>query len=153
MFKFLILLKKKINIFRTFKFYRNKIVRIRDLPESVAIGLAWGASVSFTPLLGLHIIICFLGTLIMRGNLLAAAAGTIVGNPWTFPFIFYLDYSLGNVFFRNNIDEVELNLTFFYNNFQDFFFPTLLGSLPISILIWFITYNISCYFLVRKKRK
>ena len=81
---------KKLNFFRSIKFLKYKIFRIRDLPESIAIGLAWGAAVSFTPLLGFHILICFLGTFLMRGNLLAAAAGTIVGNPWTFPIIYFI---------------------------------------------------------------
>jgi len=79
---------KKFNLLRSIKFVKNKVIRIRDFPEAVSIGLAWGASISVTPLLGLHIIICFLGTYIMKGNLLAAAAGTVLGNPWTFPFFF-----------------------------------------------------------------
>ena len=48
--------------------------KLKDPPEYISVGLAWGAAVSFTPLLGLHIIICFLGTYLMKGNLLAAAA-------------------------------------------------------------------------------
>ena len=43
--------------------YKLKIYRIRDFPEAVAIGLSWGAAISFTPLLGFHLIICYLGTL------------------------------------------------------------------------------------------
>ena len=71
------------------KFFRDikmKIYRIRDFPESVAIGLAWGSAISFTPLLGFHLIICYLGTIAMRGNLVAATVGSVIGNPWTFPF-------------------------------------------------------------------
>ena len=75
-------------LFRILRLLKLKIFRIRDFPEAVAVGLAWGAAVSFTPLLGLNIIICFLGTWLMRGNLIAATVGTIIGNPWTFPFFF-----------------------------------------------------------------
>ena len=46
-------------LFRILRLLKLKIFRIRDFPEAVAVGLAWGTSVSFTPLLGLHIIICF----------------------------------------------------------------------------------------------
>ena len=53
-------------ILRFFKLQISKVKRIKDFPESVAIGLAWGASVSVTPLLGLHLII-YAGTWIMRG--------------------------------------------------------------------------------------
>ena len=74
---------------RFFKLQTYKVIRIKDFPESVAIGLAWGAAVSLTPLLGLHLIICYTVTWIMRVNLIAATVGTIVGNPWTFPFFLF----------------------------------------------------------------
>jgi len=71
-----------------FRILKMKVYKIRDFPESVAIGLAWGVAVSFTPLLGFHLIICYLGTISMRGNLIAATVGSVIGNPWTFPFFF-----------------------------------------------------------------
>ena len=92
-------------IFRIFRLLKLKIYRIRDFPEAVAIGLSWGAAVSFTPLLGFHLIICYLGTWLMRGNLIAATVGTIIGNPWTFPIFFFIDYKIGLFFFffgKNN---------------------------------------------------
>ena len=90
---------RKLIIF--FKLLKFKIFRIKDFPESVAIGLAWGAAISFTPLLGFHLIICYSGTLLMRGNLIAATVGTIIGNPWTFPFFYYLAYKIGVLFVLN----------------------------------------------------
>ena len=88
-----------IKILSLLKLIKNKLIRIKDFPESVAIGLAWGASISVTPLLGLHLIICYAGTWLMRGNMIAATVGTIIGNPWTFPFFFYLDYKIGILFY------------------------------------------------------
>ena len=140
---------KKINPLRLFKHTGYKISRMKEPPESISIGLAWGAAVSFTPLLGLHIITCFLGTYIMKGNILAAAAGTIVGNPWTFPIIYYVCYKIGLIFGFDGIDSFELSFNFFLDNFETIFFPTLIGSIPISILVWFITYRISKYLLTR----
>ena len=129
--------------FRYIKLLKYKIVRIKDFPESVAIGLAWGAAVSFTPLLGLHLIICYTWTYLMKGNLIAATVGTIVGNPWTFPFFFYISYKFGIFFYFEPLDNYEFNINFLLNNFDDLFFPTLLGCLPIAILIWIITFRIS----------
>ena len=129
--------------FRYIKLLKYKIVRIKDFPESVAIGLAWGAAVSFTPLLGLHLIICYTGTYLMKGNLIAATVGTIVGNPWTFPFFFYISYKFGIFFYFEPLDNYEFNINFLLNNFDDLFFPTLLGCLPIAILVWIITFRIS----------
>ena len=141
---------KKLNFFRSIKFLKYKIFRIRDLPESIAIGLAWGAAVSFTPLLGFHILICFLGTFLMRGNLLAAAAGTIVGNPWTFPIIYFIGFEIGTLFYKPDIDFFELKISFFLRNFEQLFIPTLIGSIPLAVIAWFITYKISKFVLYEK---
>ena len=83
-----------VSLSKLLRLLKMKIYRIRDFPESVAIGLAWGAAVSFTPLLGFHLIICYLGTVLMRGNLIATTVGSVIGNPWTFPFFFILHINL-----------------------------------------------------------
>lgn len=138
---------------RYLKLLKYKIFRIKDFPESVAIGLAWGAAVSFTPLLGFHLIICYSGTLIMRGNLIAATVGTIIGNPWTFPFFFYLAYKIGLLFYFEPLEHYEFEISFFLKNFENLFYPTMFGSLPVSILVWLITYYISKNVLKKKYGK
>ena len=134
---------------RYLKLLKHKLFRIKDFPESVAIGLAWGAAVSFTPLLGLHLVICYSGTWLMRGNLIAATVGTVVGNPWTFPFFFYLDYKLGILFFFKEVENYEFKVNFLINNFEGLFYPTLIGSIPISLLVWFLTFFFTKQYLTR----
>ncbi len=136
--------------FRVLRLLKLKVYRIRDFPEAVAIGLSWGVAVSMTPLLGFHLIICYSGTWLMRGNLVAATVGTVIGNPWTFPFIFYLDYKIGILLFFNSLDKYEFNIAFLTDNFENLFFPTLLGSIPIAIIVWYITY-IFCKKLLNKR--
>ena len=137
-------------LFRIIKLQKYKITKIKDFPESVALGMAWGAAVSFTPLLGFHLIICYLGTWLMRGNLIAATVGTIIGNPWTFPFIFYLDYKIGTTIFFSRVDYYEFKISFFVENFESLFYPTLFGSLPLSLFVWFATYIISKKILIKR---
>ena len=38
-------------ILRVIKLQKYKITKIKDFPESIAVGVAWGVAVSFTPLL------------------------------------------------------------------------------------------------------
>ena len=132
-------------IIKYLKLQKYKLIRIKDFPESVAIGLSWGVAVSFTPLLGLHLVICCLGTLIMRGNIIAATVGTIIGNPWTFPIFFYVDYKIGTLLFFEKIHFYEFKISFFIDNFDNLFFPTLVGSIPLAIAAWFCT-----YYLIKK---
>ena len=137
-------------LLRIIKLQKYKITKIKDFPESVAVGVAWGVAVSFTQLLGFHLIICYLGTWLMKGNLIAATVGTIIGNPWTFPFIFYLDYKVGTTIFLERINYYEFKISFFVEHFEDLFYPTLLGSLPIAIIIWFVTFRICKNFLINR---
>ncbi len=132
-----------VKLLRIFKLLKLKIYRIRDFPEAVAIGLSWGAAVSFTPLLGFHLVICFVGTWLMRGNYVAAIVGTIVGNPWTFPLFFYLDYKIGIFLFGESLNTYDYKLNFIIENFENLFYPTLVGSLPVAIIVWFTTYYFS----------
>ena len=140
-------------LFRIIKLQKYKITKIKDFPESVALGMAWGAAVSFTPLLGFHLIICYLGTWLMRGNLIAATVGTIIGNPWTFPIFFYVDYKIGLFFFQEPLNSYEFKVQFFIYNFEDLFYPTLLGSLPLAFIIWFITYYCTKNLLMKNYEK
>ena len=142
-----------IKLLRIFRIIKLKVYRIRDFPESVAIGLSWGVAVSFTPLLGFHLIICYLGTWLMRGNLIAATVGTIIGNPLTFPFLFYINYKIGLSFFYKPLNNYEFKVQFFIDNFSDLFYPTLLGSIPIAFSTWFITYYTTKYLLKKRYEK
>ena len=137
-------------ILRIIKLQKYKITKIKDFPESVAVGMAWGVAVSFTPLLGFHLIICYLGTWLMKGNLIAATVGTIIGNPWTFPFIFYLDYKVGTTIYLNRIDYYEFKISFFVENFENLFYPTLLGSIPLALIMWFLTFYVCRNFLIKR---
>ena len=137
-------------LLRIIKLQKYKITKIKDFPESVAVGVAWGVAVSFTPLLGFHLIICYLGTWLMKGNLIAATVGTIIGNPWTFPFIFYLDYKVGTTIFLERINYYEFKISFFVEHFEDLFYPTLLGSIPLAVIMWFVTYYTCKNFLISR---
>ena len=74
----------------------KRITRLSGTPHSIAAGAACGVAVSFTPFLGFHVISAFLLCLVVRGNYLAAAIGTLVGNPWTLPFLLLASYQLGH---------------------------------------------------------
>ena len=80
---------------RALVYYLKRLTRLSGTPHSIAAGFACGVTISFTPFVGLHILLGCLLALIVRGNFLAVAVGTLVGNPWTFPFIWLAGYELG----------------------------------------------------------
>jgi hypothetical protein len=59
------------------------------------MGLACGVWISFTPLLGFHFLAGWALAWFLRGDVVAMGVGTITGNPWTFPLMWYANYHLG----------------------------------------------------------
>lgn len=76
-------------------YLRHKLGRMQGTSYSIAAGFAAGASMSMTPFMGFHFLLSALLAWLIRGNLLASAIGTAVGNPWTFPLIWMSSYEVG----------------------------------------------------------
>lgn len=126
---------------RTGKYIAHRIRRLRGSPYSIACGLACGAAVSFTPLIGLHFLLGALIALVMGGNVIASAIGTAVGNPWTFPFIWSAIYTLGRWLLGYPEDSAlpgELTLSFIFTHSWDVLYPMLVGSAPTVVVVWLI---------------
>ena len=80
---------------RSCLYIKHRAIRLNDSNYAVAAGLAFGCCISFAPTLGFHILQCLLLCFIFRANYLAGVLGTVFGNPWTFPFLFYASYKMG----------------------------------------------------------
>jgi len=80
-------------------YLKHRILRLDDTPHNIALGLALGAGVSFSPLMMTHLIQGGIFAFIFRANIPAALIGTVVGNPWTFPFIWWLSLAVGSAIF------------------------------------------------------
>ena len=123
---------------------------------AISSGFACGSMVSFTPLLGLHFILALIFAYLIRGNLIAALIGTVVGNPLTFPFIWGLIYKVGT--FVTTIKHVthsnEINFEMIVNQTYEIFFPMFVGGIIIAPLVWITTYFVIYSFISSyKKRK
>jgi uncharacterized protein (DUF2062 family) len=86
---------------RSGQYVTKRILRLTATPHAVAAGVAAGAFTSFSPFMGLHFLIAFVLAWVVRGNLLASALGTFVGNPLTFPFIWAASYNTGQYLLHN----------------------------------------------------
>lgn len=72
-----------------------KLRREAGSPHKVAFGVAIGVGISFLPLPGLGAVLAALFAWGLRASIAAALIGQVVGNPWTFPFIWWSTYGLG----------------------------------------------------------
>ncbi|MGF1501569.1 MAG: DUF2062 domain-containing protein [Paracoccaceae bacterium] len=68
-------------------YIKQRMKRLPDTPHRIALGFACGAFASFTPFFTLHFFVAAFFAWILRANMFAALAGTIVGNPFTITLI------------------------------------------------------------------
>lgn len=148
---------KRTRLMRWYLWTKYKFLRLSGTPHTIAVGLAWGGAISFLPFLGIHIACACALTWIMRGNLIAATLGTLLGNPWTFPIFFWLDYKIGRwllVIFGHNLSPERSmdhysNIQGLLDDAMDVYGPMWVGGMIMMIVSYPILYQL-CLPLARK---
>ncbi len=126
-------------------YIRHRVGRLPGTPYRIAAGFACGAAASFTPFLGLHFVIAALAALALRGNVVASAFGTVVGNPLTFPVILPWIYAFGRTLlgYETAVElPADLSFSFIFDRPLEILWPMAIGGLPTAIIAWIITYLI-----------
>ncbi len=126
-----------------------RILRLTASPYAVAIGVALGVFVSWTPFIGVHFVMAFALTYLFSGNMVAAALGCAAfGNPLTYPFIWGTTWEVGHLLL-NRGDEMhgqsidlaalfhELHLNELWRPVLE---PMLVGSIPPAVVTSVIAY-------------
>ena len=93
---------------RALLYLSHRLRRLPDSPTRIARGIAFGVFASFSPFFGFHIILAMLMAKMLRANIIAAVAGTLVGNPLSFPFIIGFALNLGNWILGRDLKEHDL---------------------------------------------
>jgi uncharacterized protein len=121
-----------------------RLTRAPGTPHGVAAGLAAGVAVSLTPFFGLHLLLSLWLAYLTRSDLLAAALGTLVGNPWTLPFLLLASYQLGHALLGGPTAPIEWfqnwTLGSFFTKLEAVFWPMAVGSLPLGLVAGLATY-------------
>jgi uncharacterized protein (DUF2062 family) len=151
---------------RTKKYISLSIKRIKGSPQALSLGLATGIAISFTPFIGLHALLAIFISWVIGGSMAAALIGTLFGNPWTFPFIWYFTFEIGQFInygflsyeqefsFKNIKKEISTllvilkNIIIFANipeleeNFEKLkLIPFMIvGSIPLVFITWILSY-------------
>lgn len=139
------------------KIYQKTIEKLDSLkgtPKGIANGFATGVAMSFTPFVGFHILLSLIVAKITKQNGIAATLGTIAGNPWTFPFIWYATLHTGHFLLGSDAPKLPVNFKALFSelfhtvialDFNAFlgdiwpiFFPMLIGCIPFYIVVWLL---------------
>jgi hypothetical protein len=140
----------------------RRVVNLRASPHEIALGCALGAFVSMTPLLGVQTFLAIIFAFLLRASVPAAIAGTFIGNPLSWPFIWVSTYVMGLqiVGLEGGFDPsaVQRNIALLWGALLDpspqlldataallwpLLWPMLAGSIPIGLLTAAIVYYIS----------
>jgi uncharacterized protein (DUF2062 family) len=134
-----------------------RVIRLAENPHKVALGVAVGVFVSWTPLLGLHNLLIILICWLLGASILAGLAAALVGNPWTFPLMWWGSYELGNrLLGTRHVDVVKvfegMTLDRFWHHLWPLlkvvFLPVGLGAVPLGLVSAGL-----CYWLTLKLMK
>ena len=139
------------------KYVLLRLKRLKGTTNSISKGVACGVAVSFTPFIGAHFVLAAIFSWLVRGNILASAIGTAMGNPWTFPFIWVSTLFIGRSLLGCNVNEpvefvkifqktmnilVTFNFSVFVEDVWPIIFPMIIGSVPLVVVSWLLTYYI-----------
>ncbi len=136
----------------------HRLQRLPDSAYGIAAGFACGAAISFTPFIGVHFLLAASLAWLLSANLLASALGTVVGNPWTFPFIWLWIYKLGNWILGNPEGSLPPSMSFSYIFSWQVFLPMTVGGVLTGIAAWFACFlplrqAIVGYQMMRERRR
>jgi len=159
------------------KYIIHRLARVDDSSQRLARGFACGVAISFTPLFGAHLLLSAALAWLLRGNIVAALLGTIVGNPVTFPLMWAVTYPLGLWLITHIVPSADpmalvsatvaegmlsdMQSGGFFDVlrqdgfFLEFFLPWLLGSVPWVFASWFVSMYSTQAFIdaIRKQRE
>ena len=126
---------------RVARYWTFKLKRLQGSPYAIACGFACGAAVSFSPFIGFHFVLAAVLAWVLRGNIIASAIGTAVGNPWTFPFIWTGIVWLGTMILgyeRGQELPEELTVATIFEQPETVLLPMLVGGMPTALVVWIL---------------
>ena len=157
------------------RFIKFRVLHIDDTPHRIALGIALGLFIAWTPLLGVHIFLALLLAFLLRANKFAAIASIWVSNPFTFVLIYYPNYLLGKILLKYfypaaaqsadlQADTPDLFSGFadiftvdFWRNITVFFFeqgwPLWLGSIVMGLIVAGAGYCVTYVLIISHRKK
>lgn len=143
---------------RAFIYIKHRILRIPHSTHDIAMGLAAGCVVSWTPTWGIQILQCFVFCKIFKANFFASVIGTMFGNPWTFPILIWISHLVGEAVINSTGLDSYFEMLGYNTVVPDdkgsvvtAFIPTLIGGYIMALATFPIFYY-SFYYMIKAAR-
>jgi uncharacterized protein (DUF2062 family) len=122
--------------------------------------MAIGVAVGLTPTVPLHLVLAVLIALLLGKSKLAAALGSQVGNPFFLPFIYFLDYIVGQRITGSrgpSLEFSDVSPSHILNMGWNIYYPLLMGGIGVGLVsllpVYFLTKKIVLLSRERRKRR
>lgn len=145
---------KKQKILKIF----GKVIHKREIwslsRKKILAGVFIGVFVSCLPMPLQTVLAVFLA-IIFNANLPISFALVFISNPITMPFIFYIEYEIGNLLLGSH-NNIEFNFESMYENFDKIAVSMYFGSVVLGIfsaILSVLLVNVLWIKTVRKNRK
>ena len=130
---------------RSSRYVVYRLRRLSESPHAVALGFAAGAFSAATPFLGTHLVMAALLAWVIGGSIVAAILGTFLGNPLTYPLLWYTTYEAGNLMLGGAIEKHRIDLSNgIFQSSLDQLWPILkpmsLGCIPVGLALAALSY-------------
>lgn len=154
----------KFIIKRARRFFIYRVLHVDDTPHRIALGVALGIFVTWTPTIGLQMGLVVLLAWLCRANKLVGLPFVWISNPATAGFIYYPNYLIGKwilgsdthapnfwsamTFSGNIIEKIQ---TWWAETYK-VFGPLWIGSLIVGLILGIISYALIYYTIIEYRK-
>ena len=123
--------------------------------DMVSKGVLIGLFIALIPM-PMQMLFVILTMKFLKFNLPVAILLCWITNPFTMPFIYYIEYIIGSFLLNIDMVTIQMTLEWFNQNFQNIFIPLYFGAFVlatcVSITMYFLI-NVLWIFFVKKSKK
>jgi len=134
------------------RFFIYRVLHVDDTPHRIALGLAIGVFVAWTPTIGFQMILTVLLSALLKANKFVGVPFVWISNPLTVPFIYGPNYALGSFLLGrkdakpNFVQAIVLEggwletVRAWWSETLKVFWPLWIGSLLTALVIGGVSY-------------
>lgn len=141
---------------KRWRYYYRRFVSLQGSPKAIARGLACGVFTGFFPIFGFQIVFGVALATLLRGNKIAAAAGTWISNPLTSIPIFIFNFQIGTWLLNDRQNTLSLSDLQTFEQFahlkEEILASLFVGSLAMGSFCGLCSYFIGLWVIRRFRR-
>ncbi len=93
-----------VNLRRKIRYFYMRFRQLKGDPQKIALGMALGVFIAFTPTIPFHMILTLALSHIFRISRVAALMGVWISNPLTIPPMYYFSFVIGKKLLYPHLD-------------------------------------------------